>query len=95
MKQVSDALKAMRLRRSGDAPAVMARKEPIAANGSTRKKIELTASSENRTYVEFCSSCSAVLAGPYISTEVTLSSPRLPASMQGPGKPIKSIHLLQ
>jgi hypothetical protein len=36
-------------------PAVTARNVGNAANGSTRKKIELNASTENRTYAEFSS----------------------------------------
>jgi hypothetical protein len=49
IKQVSDALAAMRFRRFASDPAVIARNAGIAANGSTRKKIELSASTENRT----------------------------------------------
>ena len=49
MKQVSEPLRAMRLRRRGSACCVMARNEGIAANGSTRKKMELSASTEKRT----------------------------------------------
>ena len=49
MKQVSAPLRAIRLRRGGSALAVMARNEGMAAKGSTRKKIELSASSEKHT----------------------------------------------
>ena len=49
MKQVSAPLRAIRLRRAGSAPSVIAKNDGIAANGSTRKKIELSASTEKRT----------------------------------------------
>ena len=49
MKQVRAPLRAMRLRRAGSAPSVMARNEGMAAKGSTRKKMELSASTEKRT----------------------------------------------
>ena len=49
MKQVSAALRAMRLRRSASRSAVMARNDGMAAKGSTRKKMELSASTEKRT----------------------------------------------
>ena len=38
-----------RFRRAASAPSVIARNDGIAANGSTRKKIELNASTEKRT----------------------------------------------
>jgi hypothetical protein len=46
---VRDALRAVRNRFSCVCPAVTARKVGSAANGSTRKKMELRASSEKRT----------------------------------------------
>ena len=49
MKQVSEAFHAMRRRRAGSTPEVMAMKEGMAAKGSTRKKMELSARSENLT----------------------------------------------
>lgn len=63
MKHVSAPLRAMRLRRGASAVCVMARKEGIAANGSTRKKIELNASSEKRTIGAWLNSFRAVVAG--------------------------------
>jgi hypothetical protein len=53
----------MRLRRAGSAFAVMARNEGMAAKGSTRKKIELTASSEKRTMGAVLNSFNAIAAG--------------------------------
>jgi hypothetical protein len=50
MKQVSAPLRAIRLRRTGSALSVMARKAGMAAKGSTRKKIELSASTAKRTH---------------------------------------------
>jgi hypothetical protein len=49
IKVVNAPLRAVRFRRAESEPAVMARKVGSAANGSTRKKIELSASSEKRT----------------------------------------------
>ena len=49
---VTDAFHAIFRLRCGIAPAVTARNVGSAANGSTRKKIELNASTENRTYAE-------------------------------------------
>jgi hypothetical protein len=49
---VSAPLRAMRFRRAESDPSVIARKVGSAANGSTRKKMELSASSEKRTYTE-------------------------------------------
>jgi len=43
----NDARLAMRRRRAGSESAVMARNDGTAANGSTRKKMELNATSEN------------------------------------------------
>ena len=63
MKHVSAALRAMRLRRAVSAPAVMARNDPMAANGSTRKKIELSASTEKRTSGARVNSVRAASAG--------------------------------
>ena len=51
-KAVSEALRAVRTRRAGVSPSVTARKVGRAAKGSTRKKIELSASKEKRTYAE-------------------------------------------
>jgi hypothetical protein len=48
-KAVSEALRAVRTRRELSWSAVTARKVGSAAKGSTRKKIELSASNENRT----------------------------------------------
>ncbi len=53
---VSEAFQAIRLRLASSLPAVTARNVGNAANGSTRKKIELSASTENRTYTECCRS---------------------------------------
>ncbi len=63
MKQVSAALRAMRLRRAASSCSVMARNDPIAANGSTRKKIELSASTQKCTHGAVRSSLNAVWAG--------------------------------
>ena len=63
MKQVSAPLRAIRLRRAASALPVIARNEGIAANGSTRKKIELSASTEKRTSGAVLNSFSAVAAG--------------------------------
>jgi len=63
MKQVSAPLRAMRLRRVGSALSVMARNEGIAAKGSTRKKMELRASTEKRTKGAVRSSFNATSAG--------------------------------
>jgi len=49
MKQVIAPLRAIRLRRAASALSVMARNDGMAANGSTRKKMELSASNEKRT----------------------------------------------
>ncbi len=49
---VSEAFPAILRRFAASAPAVTARNVGSAANGSTRKKIELSASSENRTYAD-------------------------------------------
>ena len=49
MKQVNAPRSAIRFRRRASAPVVMARKVGIAASGSTRKKIELSASTEKLT----------------------------------------------
>ena len=49
---VTEAFHAILRRRCASAPAVTARKVGKAANGSTRKKMELNASTENRTYAE-------------------------------------------
>jgi len=49
MKHVNEAFNAILLRRFASAPEVMAINEGMAANGSTRKKIELKARTENRT----------------------------------------------
>ena len=63
MKQVMAALRAIRLRRAGSALSVMAKKEGMAAKGSTRKKIELSARTEKRTKGALLSSFSATSAG--------------------------------
>ena len=60
MKQVSAPLRAMRLRRWPSEPTVIARNDPMAANGSTRKKMELSASTEKRTSGARLSSFNAV-----------------------------------
>jgi hypothetical protein len=49
MKQVNAPLRAMFLRRAWSTPLVMARNDGMVAKGSTRKKMELNASRENRT----------------------------------------------
>ncbi len=49
MRQVSAPRRAMRCWRFLSAPSVMARKAGMAAKGSTRKKMELTAKTEKRT----------------------------------------------
>src|SRR5271155_4594075 len=49
---VTDAFHAIFRRRAASAPAVTARNVGSAANGSTRKKMELSASTEKRTYAE-------------------------------------------
>jgi hypothetical protein len=51
------------LRRDGSALSVIARKDGIAAKGSTRKKIELRASSEKRTIGAVLKAFKAVSAG--------------------------------
>jgi hypothetical protein len=56
------------LRRAGSALSVIARNDGIAANGSTRKKIELSASSEKRTIGAWLNSFNAVVAGLVNST---------------------------
>ena len=53
----------MRLRRAGSALSVMARNDGMAAKGSTRKKIELSASTEKRTQGALLSSFNAASAG--------------------------------
>ncbi len=63
MKQVIAPLRAMRLRRTGSALCVIARNDGMAANGSTRKKMELNASSEKRTQGTLFSSLNAASAG--------------------------------
>ena len=63
MKQVIAPLRAIRLRRTGSARPVIARNDGIAANGSTRKKIELSASNEKRTIGDWLRSFNAVVAG--------------------------------
>jgi hypothetical protein len=55
-------LRAIRCRRAGSALSVIARNEGIAANGSTRKKIELSASNEKRTMGAVLNSVNAVSA---------------------------------
>src|SRR6185437_1860654 len=77
IKQVSAALPAILRRRAVSAPSVIAMNEGIAANGSTRKKIELSASRLNRTYVE-CNSCHATPAGPETTLVSTQSAATLP-----------------
>src|SRR5438477_176747 len=64
MKQVMAARLAMRRRRPVSAPAVMARNEGTAAKGSTKKKMELKAMSENSS-PSLKASCMAA----YIVTE--------------------------
>ena len=54
---------AMRLRRSGLALPVIARNEGMAAKGSTKKKMELSASTENRTRGAVLSALKATSAG--------------------------------
>jgi hypothetical protein len=49
---VTEAFHAIFRLRCASTPAVTARNVGRAANGSTRKKIELSASRENRTYAE-------------------------------------------
>src|ERR1700728_5326702 len=61
MKHVRAAFQAIRRRRAGSTPLVMAMKEGMAAQGATRKKIELRASRENLTYVELKASSAAVV----------------------------------
>ena len=56
-------MRAMRLRRGGSALSVMARNEGMAAKGSTRKKMELSASREKRTKGSVRSAFNAVSAG--------------------------------
>jgi hypothetical protein len=51
------------LRRGGSALSVIAKKDGIAAKGSTRKKIELRASSEKRTIGAELKAFKAVSAG--------------------------------
>ena len=68
MKQVIAPLRAMRLRRWGSARSVIARNDGIAANGSTRKKMELSASNEKRTIGDWLRSFNAVVAGLVRST---------------------------
>jgi len=68
MKHVSAPLRAIRFRRTASALSVIARNEGIAANGSTRKKTELNASSENRTIGDWLRSFRAVVAGLVQST---------------------------
>jgi len=63
IKHVRAPLRAMRLRRAASPPSVIARNDPIAANGSTRKKIELSASTLKRTSGAWLSSCNAISAG--------------------------------
>ncbi len=63
MKQVSAPLSAILLRRTASALSVMARNPGIAANGSTRKKIELSASTAKRTHGTLFSSLNAASAG--------------------------------
>ncbi len=63
IKQVSAALRAMRFRRTASTLCVIARNEGIAAKGSTRKKIELSASTENRTSGAVRISFKAAVAG--------------------------------
>ena len=63
MNVVSAPLRAMLLRRRRSALCVMARNDGIAANGSTRKKMELKASSEKRTIGAVLISVNACVAG--------------------------------
>jgi len=63
MKHVSAAFRAIRFRRSASALSVIAINEGIAANGSTRKKMELNASTEKRTIGARLSSLNATAAG--------------------------------
>ena len=63
IQAVNEPLRAIRLRRSGVMLPVIARKEGIVANGSTRKKIELSANTEKRTSGAWLNSFNAVCAG--------------------------------
>jgi len=54
-RAVIEAFHAIFRRRAASAPLVTARNVGSAANGSTRKKMELNASTENRTYAELFS----------------------------------------
>ena len=63
MKQVREAFRAMRFRRGGSALSVIARKDGIAAKGSTRKKIELSASTAKCTHGTLVNSVNAAVAG--------------------------------
>ena len=60
---MENAYRAIRFRRAASALSVIAINEGIAANGSTRKKIELNASTEKRTSGARLSSFSAIAAG--------------------------------
>jgi len=60
MKHVNAAFRAILFRRTASTLCVIARKDGIAAKGSTRKKIELSASTENRT------SGAVLLATPFL-----------------------------
>ena len=62
-KQVKAPLPAILLRRAGSALSVMARNPGIAAKGSTKKKIELSASTAKRTHGTLLNSLNAVSAG--------------------------------
>ncbi len=68
MKHVIAPLRAIRLRRTGSALCVIARNDGIAANGSTRKKMELSASNEKRTIGARLISVRATSAGLVQST---------------------------
>ena len=63
IKAVNAPLRAIRLRLAGSALCVMARNDGMAANGSTRKKMELSASNEKRTMGARLISVRAISAG--------------------------------
>src|SRR5208283_2511765 len=77
MKQVIAPLRAIRLRRAASALSVMARKDGMAAKGSTRKKMELSASSEKRTMGAWLSSLIASAAELEKSTLQAIAKPEL------------------
>ena len=63
IKHVNAPVRAIRRRRLGSALSVMARNAGMAAKGSTRKKIELSASTEKRTSGAALNSFKAIPAG--------------------------------